>query len=105
MDGLDAGLPIVAGLSLALDGPEAKCGKCSIGYNGVWRDPGVRLTRPLKRVGPKGRDRFEPTSWDEAIGDIANRLNTIRGRDGAAAILQTHYTGTCSLIAGNFHRN
>ncbi len=80
----------------------ALCGKCSIGYNGVWRDPGVRLTRPLKRVGPKGRGRFEPTSWDEAVGDIANRLNTIRGRDGAAAILQTHYTGTCSLIAGNF---
>jgi anaerobic selenocysteine-containing dehydrogenase len=80
----------------------ALCGKCSIGYNGVWRDPGVRLTRPLKRVGPKGTGRFEPTSWDEAVGDIANRLNTIRGRHGAAAILQTHYTGTCSLIAGNF---
>ena len=58
MDGLDAGLPIVAGLSLALDGPEAKCGKCSIGYNGVWRDPGVRLTRPLKRVGPEGHGPF-----------------------------------------------
>ena len=32
----------------------ALCGKCSIGYNGVWRDPSMRLTRPLKRVGPKG---------------------------------------------------
>jgi anaerobic selenocysteine-containing dehydrogenase len=80
----------------------ALCGKCSIGYNGVWRDASVRLTRPLKRVGPKGTGRFEPTSWNEAIGDIANRLNTIRGRDGAGAILQTHYTGTCSLIAGSF---
>jgi anaerobic selenocysteine-containing dehydrogenase len=78
----------------------ALCGKCSIGYNGAWRDPGVRLTRPLKRAGPKGTGRFEPASWDDALGDIANRLNTIRGRDGAAAILQTHYTGTCSLIAG-----
>ena len=37
-----------------------------------------------------------------ALGDIANRLNTIRGQDGAAAILHTHYTGTCSLIAGTF---
>ena len=80
----------------------ALCGKCSIGYNGVWRDASVRLTRPLKRVGPKGTGRFEPTSWNDAIGDIANRLNTIRGRDGAGSILQTHYTGTCSLIAGSF---
>jgi anaerobic selenocysteine-containing dehydrogenase len=80
----------------------ALCGKCSIGYNGSWRDPNARLTRPLKRVGPKGTGRCEPTSWSEALGDIANRLNTIRARDGAAAILQTHYTGTCSLIAGSF---
>jgi anaerobic selenocysteine-containing dehydrogenase len=80
----------------------ALCSKCSIGYNGVWRDPGFRLTRPLKRLGPKGAGRFEPTSWDEALGDIAHRLNTIRDRDGAASIIQTHYTGTCSLIAGTF---
>ena len=80
----------------------ALCGKCSIGYNGVWRDPNVRLTRPLKRVGPKGTGDFAPVSWDAALGDIADRLNTIRGGDGAASILHTHYTGTCSLIAGVF---
>jgi anaerobic selenocysteine-containing dehydrogenase len=80
----------------------ALCGKCSIGYNGVWRDPGVRLTRPLKRIGGKGTGRFEPVGWDEALGDIAARLNAIRARDGDAAILHTHYTGTCSLIAGTF---
>jgi len=80
----------------------ALCGKCSIGYNGVWRDPNVRLTRPLKRVGPKGTGDFAPVSWDAALGDIADRLNTIRGVDGAASILHTHYTGTCSLIAGVF---
>ncbi len=80
----------------------ALCGKCSIAYNGVWRDPGVRLTRPLKRTGRKGAGQFEPVSWDEALGAIAERLNGIRARDGGAAILQTHYTGTCSLIAGVF---
>ena len=78
----------------------ALCGKCSIGYNNMWRDPNVRLTRPLKRVGPKGAGRFAPIAWEEALTDIADRLNAIRARDGGAAILHTHYTGTCSLIAG-----
>ena len=80
----------------------ALCGKCSIAYNGIWRDPSVRLTRPLRRVGPKGSGHFQSVGWDEALGDIADRLNTIRYRDGGSAILQTHYTGTCSLIAGSF---
>lgn len=80
----------------------ALCGKCSIAYNGVWRDPSQRVTRPLKRSGPKGLGRFEPVTWSEALEDIASRLNEIRARDGGKAILQTHYTGTCSLIAGMF---
>lgn len=80
----------------------ALCGKCSIAYNGTWRDPDVRLVRPLKRIGPKGAGAFEAVSWDDALADIGDRLNAIRDRDGGAAILHTHYTGTCSLIAGTF---
>src|SRR5262245_16108171 len=72
----------------------ALCGKCSIAYNGVWRDQAVRLTRPLKRVGPKGAGRFEPVTWNEALGAIAARVADIRTRDGGASILHTHYTGT-----------
>ncbi|MCK9910759.1 molybdopterin-dependent oxidoreductase, partial [Microbacteriaceae bacterium K1510] len=64
----------------------ALCGKCSIAYNGVWRDPAVRLTRPLKRRGRKGAGDFEPVSWDEALADIAARLNVIRASDGGKAI-------------------
>ena len=30
----------------------ALCVKCSAGYNNEWRDPNVRLTRPLRRIGP-----------------------------------------------------
>jgi anaerobic selenocysteine-containing dehydrogenase len=80
----------------------ALCGKCSIGYNGVWRDPAARLKHPSKRVGRKGAGAFKPISWDEALGDIAKHLNAILASDGGDAILQTHYTGTCSLIAGTF---
>jgi anaerobic selenocysteine-containing dehydrogenase len=78
------------------------CPKCAAGYNGVWRDPSARLTSPLKRTGPKGSGSFEAIPWDEAITSIAERLSEISAASGAAAILNAHYTGTCSLIAGIF---
>jgi len=33
-----------------------------------------RVLTPLKRSGPKGSGQFTPVSWDEALGDIAQRL-------------------------------
>jgi anaerobic selenocysteine-containing dehydrogenase len=76
------------------------CGKCSTAYNREWRDPAVRLTVPQRRCGPKGSGRYEPVSWDEALGDIAARLRGIVASHGAASILNAHYTGTISLLAG-----
>ena len=78
------------------------CGKCALAYNGVWRDPAARLTTPLRRVGAKGLGRFESISWSDALGEIAQRLHEIVPRDGAESIFQATYTGTCSLVAGNF---
>jgi len=78
------------------------CGKCSIAYNSAWRDAETRLTRPLKRIGPKGAGQFAPITWAEALSEISARLGDILDVSGGASILQTHYTGTCSLIAGSF---
>lgn len=78
------------------------CGKCSIAYNGVWRSKSDRLSMPLKRIGPKGSGQFAEVSWDAALAEIAERVQGIVETDGGQAILQTHYTGTCSLIAGLF---
>ena len=47
------------------------CRKCSIGYNGAFIDPELRLTTPLRRVGPKGEGRFEPIDWPDATSAIA----------------------------------
>lgn len=80
----------------------ALCGKCAVAYNGVWLDPEARLTRPMRRVGPKGSNRFEPISWDEAIAEVAAKLKSISADQGPQAILHTHYTGTCSNIANSF---
>jgi anaerobic selenocysteine-containing dehydrogenase len=75
------------------------CVKCSNGYNREWRDPQARLTRPLRRIGPKGEGRFEPVSWESALTTIADRLKHIVATAGPQTILTTHYTGTISLLA------
>ena len=78
------------------------CGKCSLAYNGVWRDPEARLQKPLKRTGPKGSGTFTEISWDEALGEIASHLNDLIDAGRAHEILTAHYTGTCSVIANQF---
>jgi anaerobic selenocysteine-containing dehydrogenase len=74
------------------------CRKCSIGYNGAWRDPDARLTRPLRRVGAKGAGQFEPVTWERALGEIAGRLRELE----PASILNAHYTGTFALLGYSF---
>jgi anaerobic selenocysteine-containing dehydrogenase len=85
----------------------ALCGKCALAYNGAWRDPEARLATPLRRTGAKGTSAkgtsaFEPISWDDAIAEVAGRLGAIAADPGPETILHTHYTGTCSHIAGHF---
>lgn len=80
----------------------ALCAKCALAYNGVWLDEARRLTQPLRRTGPKGQASYVPVSWEEALSDIASRLQVIIDSAGAHTVLHTHYTGICSLLAGNF---
>ena len=70
-----------------------------------------RLLHPLRRVGPKGSGRFERTTWDSALDEIAERLNGIRNSShGAQAILPYSYAGTMGMVQGSsmdrrlFHR-
>ena len=47
-----------------------------------------RITRPMKRMGPKPSMRFEPVSWDQAFTEIAQKLIEIRDTtpEGAKAV-------------------
>jgi anaerobic selenocysteine-containing dehydrogenase len=80
----------------------ALCGKCAIAYNGAYLDPKARLMTPLRRIGPKGSGQYAPVSWDAAIALIAERFKGIVAESGPETIWHTHYTGTCSAIAGGF---
>ena len=68
-----------------------------------------RVLHPLRRIGPKGSGRFERISWDEALREVATRLQAIAERD-PQAILPYSYAGTMGLVQGEsmaarfFHR-
>ena len=58
-----------------------------------------RILTPLKRSGPKGSGQFTPVGWDEALADIAQRLQTIAAR-APEAVLPYSYAGTMGMVQG-----
>ncbi len=57
-----------------------------------------RLLSPLRRTGRKGSAAFAAISWEEAVADIADRLNRVRATRGAESILQYSFDGTQGVI-------
>jgi anaerobic selenocysteine-containing dehydrogenase len=63
-----------------------------------------RLLHPMRRTGPKGSGKFARISWDEALDEIATRLNEIRSSSdggGPQAILPYSYAGTMGIVQGS----
>ena len=58
-----------------------------------------RILQPLRRNGPKGTGQFVPVSWEEALRDIATRLQAIAARN-PEAIVPYSYAGTMGLVQG-----
>ncbi|MFC1944720.1 molybdopterin-dependent oxidoreductase [Chloroflexota bacterium] len=48
-----------------------------------------RLNYPLKRAGARGENKWQRATWNEALDDIASRLNEIRGSYGAETVAFT----------------
>ena len=70
-----------------------------------------RLLQPLRRIGRKGEGRFEPTTWEDALTEIAGRFAAIaNSADGPQAILPYSYCGTMGKLQSSsldrrfFHR-
>ncbi|MCB0663311.1 MAG: molybdopterin-dependent oxidoreductase, partial [Saprospiraceae bacterium] len=76
------------------------CGKMSNFPMDVTFHPD-RILKPLKRSGPKGSGSFEEISWEQAIREVAQKLQQIIAEKGAEAILPFNYGGNQGLIHGN----
>ena len=46
-----------------------------------------RVLTPLRRTGERGSGQFEPISWDEALAEIASKLNAIKEEFGAESVM------------------
>jgi anaerobic selenocysteine-containing dehydrogenase len=57
-----------------------------------------RVTRPLKRTGPKGSGQFTEISWDEALDRIAAAFVDATARHGSEAVWPYYYAGTMGLL-------
>src|SRR5262249_8305572 len=57
-----------------------------------------RLTRPLRRIGPKGEGRFTPIGWDEALDEIATRFTGAAQRHGRETVWPYHSGGNMGIV-------
>lgn len=58
-----------------------------------------RLRKPLLRSGPKGSDRFEPTTWNNALSLISERTQAAIQRHGPQTVLPFNYAGPHGQLA------
>src|SRR5512140_1161730 len=65
------------------------CGKVRKIADHLYGD--ARVLHPMIRAGAKGSGQWRQVSWDDALAHIATRMEAIRARSGAAAVLPYHY--------------
>ena len=52
-----------------------------------------RLLYPMKRIGKRGEAKFKRVTWDEALGEIAERMVYLKQKYGPTALLDQSYAG------------
>src|SRR5690606_33169058 len=58
-----------------------------------------RILTPLRRSGPKGSGQFEPTTWADALAEIAAHLHRVIDTMGAEAVVPYSDAGNQSLLS------
>ncbi|MCC6639991.1 MAG: molybdopterin-dependent oxidoreductase, partial [Deltaproteobacteria bacterium] len=69
---------------------------------GALEEGGSRITRPLRRKGERGSGSWEAVSWDEALGEIADRLVSAIAESGPDSVVMdvgTNGIGTTAHAA------
>jgi len=61
-----------------------------------------RLKHPMRRVGPKGSGKFEKTTWNDVLKEIASKIREVSSDHGPESILQLDSAGTMGLIQRHF---
>ena len=46
-----------------------------------------RVKTPLRRVGERGSGEFERITWDEALDEVASKLNAVKAEHGAESVV------------------
>src|SRR5438270_837782 len=82
------------------------CGKVNRDTDNV--NSPERILTPLKRIGAKGSGQFAPSSWDEALDEIAAKWQAIIKQSGPLAVLGYAYSAhqglmNRGLVNGLFH--
>ncbi|RLA37732.1 MAG: hypothetical protein DRR03_01950 [Gammaproteobacteria bacterium] len=78
------------------------CSKSQAGINQLY-DPD-RILHPMRRVGQRGEGKWKRISWDEALGELAGRMQKLRD-DGTPEKFMFHYgrlQGGTSKLVHNF---
>lgn len=81
----------------------------SMGYAQRLQDPNARVMYPMRRTGERGSGEFERITWDEAIEEIAGKLQNVIDNNPRAASFYS-FTGNqgkmtweaCTRFAGAF---
>ncbi len=63
--------------------------RCMRNRNAIsWLNLSQQLMYPLKRVGERGEGKWQRISWDDAMGEVGQKLMKIRERYGAEALCE-----------------